>query len=265
MIANISFLYRAKDDNKKTNCETPLALSNITLTIQPGEKVAICGRTGSGKSSLLALLLKILDPLPSTGDQQISIDSTPLDRIDRATLRQRLIALPQDPVFLPDGSTFRANLDPSHVATAAECQTVLESIGLWLFVQERDGLDAPINTGTLSAGQKQLFSLGRALLRRIIRGRSSSHRESGNGNRGILLLDEVSSSVDRETERVMQRTIRTEFKDYTVIAVSHRLDMIMDFDRVVIIDQGRAVEVGNPETLKGVPGSRFGELVEAAT
>lgn len=257
-------LYRAKDDNKRTNCETPLALSNITLTIQPGEKVAVCGRTGSGKSSLLALLLKILDPLPSTGEPQISIDNTPLDRIDRAILRQRLIALPQDPVFLPDGSTFRANLDPSDVATAAECQTVFESIGLWVFVQERDGLDTSINTGTFSAGQKQLLSLGRALLRRIIRDRSS-HRDGGNGNGGILLLDEVSSSVDRETKRVMQRMIQTEFKDYTVIAVSHRLDMIMDFDRVVVMDQGCVVEVGNPDTLKGVLGSRFRELVAAAT
>lgn len=141
---------------------------------------------------------------------------------------------------------------------------MLESIGLWDFVQLRDGLDAPFNTGTFSAGQKQLFSLGRALLRRIIRGRSSSHPGVGNGNGGILLLDEVSSSVDRETERVMQMIIQAEFKDYTVIAVSHRLDMIMDFDRVVVMDQGSVVEVGNPETLKGVPGSRFGELVGAA-
>lgn len=141
---------------------------------------------------------------------------------------------------------------------------MLESIGLWVFVQERDGLDAPVSTGTFSAGQKQLFSLGRALLKRIIRGRSSSHSGAGNGNGGILLLDEVSSSVDWETERVMQMIIRTEFKDYTVIAVSHRLDMIMDFDRVVVMDQGSVVEVGNPETLKGVPGSRFGELVGAA-
>lgn len=114
-----------------------------------------------------------------------------------------------------------------------------------------------MSAGTFSAGQKQLFSLARALLRRRIRSRSSG------GNGGILLLDEVSSSVDQETERLMQEIVRVEFEDYTVIAVSHRLDMIMDFDRVVVMDMGEIVEIGNPEVLKGFPGSHFGELVRA--
>ncbi|EAW21065.1 putative ABC transporter [Aspergillus fischeri NRRL 181] len=252
----------------------PLALKNITLTIHPGEKVAICGRTGSGKSSLLALLLKLLDPLPSTDndhDQEplVLIDNIPLHRIHRATLRQRLIAVPQDPVFLPDGSSFRANLDPTNTATLAECQRVLEAVQLWGFVQERaEGLHAPITAGTLSAGQRQLFSLGRAVLRARIRLRStSSPPEEGSDNQdqgGILLLDEVSSSVDRETERMMQVIIRAEFRHYTIIAVSHRLEMIMDFDRVVVMDRGEVVEVGNPAALKGRAGSRFGELVAVA-
>lgn len=81
---------------------------------------------------------------------------------------------------------------------------------------------------------------------------------------GILLLDEVSSSVDHETERVMQDIIRTEFRHYTVIAVSHRLDMIMDFDRVVVMDTGEIVEVGNPVELAGQSGSRFGDLVRTS-
>jgi ABC-type multidrug transport system fused ATPase/permease subunit len=252
----------------------PLALKNITLTIHPGEKVAICGRTGSGKSSLLALLLKLLDPLPSIDnnhDQEppVLIDNIPLHRIHRATLRQRLIAVPQEPVFLPDGSSFRANLDPTNTATPAECQRVLEAVRLWGFVQERaEGLHAPVTAGTLSAGQRQLFSLGRAVLRAVLRLRStSSCPEEGSDNqdqRGILLLDEVNSSVDRETERMMQEIIRAEFRHYTIIAVSHRLEMIMDFDRVVVMDRGEVVEVGNPAALKGGAGSRFGELVAAA-
>ncbi|GFF55775.1 canalicular multispecific organic anion transporter 1 [Aspergillus udagawae] len=252
----------------------PLALKNITLTIHPGEKVAICGRTGSGKSSFLALLLKLLDPLPSTDnnhdqDPPVLIDNIPLHRIHRATLRQRLIAVPQDPVFLPDGSSFRANLDPTNTATPAECQRVLEAVRLWGFVQERaEGLHAPVTAGTLSAGQRQLFSLGRAVLRAMLRVRSrSSSPEEGSDNQvqgGILLLDEASSSVDRETERMMQEIIRAEFRHYTIIAVSHRLEMIMDFDRVVVMDRGEVVEVGNPVALKGGSGSRFGELVAAA-
>ena len=252
----------------------PLALKNLTLTIHPGEKVAICGRTGSGKSSFLALPLKLLDPLPSSNnnhDQEppIVIDNIPLHRIHCATLRQRLIAVPQDPVFLPDGSSIRANLDPTNTATPAECQRVLEAVRLWGFVQERaEGLDAAITAGTLSAGQRQLFSLGRAVLRAVIRLRSTtSFPREGSDNQnqgGILLLDEVSSSVDRETEQMMQEIIRDAFRHYMVIAVSHRLEMIMDFDRVVMMDRGEVVEVGNPALLKEEAGSRFGELVAAA-
>lgn len=232
-----------------------LALRNINLTIKTGERVAICGRTGSGKSSLIALLLKLLNPTPDTAGNVI-IDNTPLHRINRAALREQIIAVPQEAVFLPDGSTFRANLDPSNVSNLEECQVVLVAVELWKFVQERGGLDAGMSAGTLSAGQRQLMSLGRALLRRFIRARNGS-------DCGILLLDEVSSSVDHETERVMQEIIRVEFKDYTIIAVSHRLDMIMDFDRVVVMDKGEIVEVGNPVVLAGQAETRFGDLVRA--
>jgi ABC-type multidrug transport system fused ATPase/permease subunit len=136
-------------------------------------------------------------------------------------------------------------------------------VDLWPFVQERGGLNAGMSASTFSAGQRQLLSLGRALLRRRIRARNLGPAGGGSDG-GILLLDEVSSSVDGETERVMQDIIRVEFGDYTVIAVSHRLDMIMDFDRVVVMDTGKIVEVGNPMLLAGETGSRFGDLVRAA-
>ncbi|KAK9770744.1 hypothetical protein SCAR479_12535 [Seiridium cardinale] len=197
--------------------DTPsLALRDIHLTIKSGEKVAICGRTGSGKSSLIALLLKLLDPVADTAGNAI-IDGTPLHRISRPALRQRIIAVPQEAVFLPDGSTFQANIDPSDGSTPEECQSVLEAVGFWSFVQERGGLDAGMSAGTLSAGQRQLMSLGRALLRRRIRARNLG-MGGGGSEGGILLLDEVSSSVDHETERVMQDIIKAEFKNYTVIA-----------------------------------------------
>ncbi|KAK2611865.1 hypothetical protein N8I77_005186 [Diaporthe amygdali] len=238
-----------------------LALRDVCLTIDSGEKVAICGRTGSGKSSLIALLLKLLDPTAETRANLI-IDNTPLHRINRPALRQRIIAVPQEAVFLPDGSTFQSNLDPSDVSSPGECQDVLAAVGLWEFVLDRGGLDAGMSAGTLSAGQRQLMSLGRALLRRRMRARNLG-LGGGGSEGGILLLDEVSSSVDHETERVMQEIIKTEFKGYTVIAVSHRLDMIMDFDRVVVMDKGEVVEVGNPMVLAGDENSRFGDLVRA--
>lgn len=243
-----------------------LALRDVTMRIGSGEKVAICGRTGSGKSSLVSLLLKLLDPLPSClsnpSGGEISIDDIPLRSLDRAALRDRIIAVPQETVFLPDGATFTANIDPSGNASLADCEAALVAVGLWNFVAERGGLEAGMNPETLSAGQKQLFSMGRALLRRQLRTAHSSSSGSGTAG-GILLLDEVSSSVDRETERRMQEIIREEFRGYTVIAVSHRLEMIMDFDRVVVMDLGQIIEIGVPRTLAHEIGSRFGELVRA--
>lgn len=227
--------------------------------IRSGEKVAICGRTGSGKSSLVALLLKLLDPLPSDA-ANIVIDETPLNRISRPALRQRIIAVPQEAVFLPDGTTFQANLDPENESTREECGAVLASIGLQAFVQERGGVTAGMNAGELSAGQRQLLSVGRALIRR----RTRTRNLAGVIDRGVLLLDEVSSSVDQETERLIQDIIKTEFSNYTVVAVSHRLDMIMDFDRVIVMDRGAMVEEGNPVELANKVESRFGDLARAS-
>ncbi|KAJ4355481.1 uncharacterized protein N0V89_003497 [Didymosphaeria variabile] len=251
-IKGVSAAYDADEENPS------LALRNINLKVESGEKVAICGRTGSGKSSLVALLLKLLDPLPSN-TQQVLIDDTPLSRIHRPSLRQRLIAVPQEAVFLPDGTTFQSNLDPYDASTPEDCKAVLVAIGLWTFVEERGGLSAGMTAGTFSAGQRQLFSVGRALLRRCIRASSLD----GATDQGILLLDEVSSNVDRQTEIVMQEIIKREFTDYTVIAVSHRLDMIMDFDRVIVMDKGEIVEIGRPIELSSQRGSKFGDLVRA--
>ena len=180
----------------------------------------------------------------------------PLQKIDRSTLRQRLLAVPQEAVFLPDGTSFKENLDPLDNSSLQECQNALESVGLWDFILGKGGLTASMSAGTLSAGQRQLLSLARVLLRR-------RHRSQQGTDGGILLLDEVSSSVDQATEKVMQEIIKTEFERYTVVAVSHRLDMIMDFDEVVVMDKGCIIEVGNPRMLASEAGSRFGELVRA--
>ncbi|KAI1662286.1 putative ABC multidrug transporter [Daldinia decipiens] len=253
-LKGVSASYRAENATEVPS----MALKNIKLEVSSGEKVAVCGRTGSGKSSLVALLMKLLDPVDDTPDR-VFIDNTPLHRVDRTTLRQRIIAIPQDIVFLPDGSTFQENLDPSTVSTAAESRAVIEAVGLWTFVRDRGGLKAGLTASTLSQGQRQLFSLARAILRRRVRARSLGLGGGGTEG-GVLLLDEVSSSVDRETEKVMQKVISVEFKEYTVIAISHHLDMVMDYDRVVVMDKGEIVEVGNPTQLVKQAGTRFGEL-----
>ncbi|KJR86312.1 ABC transporter [Sporothrix schenckii 1099-18] len=273
---NVSATYDdTSSDSSDLRKPPQMVLDNISLTLRAGAKVAICGRTGSGKSSFILLLLRLLDPYApgdggvpekdvSASDQDTSlaadgvfIDGLPLHTIDRPTLRERVIAVPQDAVFLPDGTSFRQNLDPFGAADASMCQAALETVELWPFVQERGGLEAGLAADTLSQGQKQLFSLGRAILRRRVRAAAGL---SGPGS-GILLLDEVSSSVDQKTDRAMQTVIRDEFAGYTVIMVSHRLDMVLaTCDTVVVLDQGRVVETGVPSELVESEGTRFREL-----
>ncbi|KAH8728019.1 putative ABC multidrug transporter [Phaeosphaeriaceae sp. PMI808] len=257
-LIGVSASYGAEEDSDIATAR--LALRNVQLKIKSGEKVAICGRTGSGKSSFILLLLKLLDPRSETATN-ILIDGTPLHRISRPSLRQRIIAVPQEAVFLPEGSTFRENLDPDGMSSDSECQIVLNAVELWDFVQQRGGLNAGMSAVTLSNGQRQLMSIGRALLRRRIRAQISDGAVDG----GILLLDEVTSSVDQATERLIQEIIRTEFSTYTVLSVSHRLEMIMDFDKVVVMDKGEIVEVGKPDVLAQVSGTKFGELVNAGS
>lgn len=242
------------DANSQEETELNLVLRDLELDILPGQKVAICGRTGSGKSTLILLLLRLLDPLSSCSTN-MKIDDVNLHEIDRATLRKRIICIPQEAVFLPDGSSIKANIDPYNAATDAECFTVLNTVRLTNFVHDKGSLNAGMSAEDLSAGQKQLFSLGRAILRRRVRDRGE--KKQG----GLLLLDEVSSSVDRATDRAMQEIIRDEFESYTIVMVSHRLEMVMKyFDRVVVLDKGSVVEDGGPRELVEREGSRFGEL-----
>ncbi|KAI0147838.1 ABC multidrug transporter [Xylariaceae sp. FL1272] len=236
--------------------EPILALKNIKLCIQPGERIAICGRSGSGKSSLLALLLKLLEPSEQTPDA-VHIDNVPLRHLERQVLRQRIIAMPRDTVFLPDGTTFYQNLDPFSDATPEEAISALEAVELWTFVHDRGGLNVAMMPNTLSHGQRQLFSLACVVLRRRLRAR---RRGLGRPEGSVMLLDEVSSGVDRETEKAMQGVIRAEFEAYTVLTVSHRLDMIMEIPRVVVMSKGEVFEVGNPIELAQAARTRFAEL-----
>ncbi|ROV97453.1 hypothetical protein VMCG_06839 [Cytospora schulzeri] len=211
-----------------------LALRDLTMTIEPGQKVAMCGRTGSGKSSVVLLLLRLLDPVtPCTGD--LIIDGVSLRTIDRSTPRQRIIAVPQDPTFFPDGTSLRSNLDPFTAATDKECKAVLEAVGLWPLVSDRGELTAGLTADTLSHGQKQLFSLTGAVLRRRGRARelaaevgdpyvesSASARQAGgaSGSGGVLILDEFTSSVNVETEKTVEEIIWRKSEAYTIIISS---------------------------------------------
>ncbi|KAH7182283.1 putative ABC multidrug transporter [Fusarium flagelliforme] len=255
----VSASYNDDNDDIDRDEATWLALNNVALAVSPGEKVAVCGRTGSGKSSLIALLLKLLDPTLETATN-VEIDGIGLHKINRQVLRRRIIVVPQDAVFLKEKSSFKANLDPFDTADSSACQSVLETVKLWSFVEDCGGLEASMSSAAFSQGQKQLFSLACAVLRRRVRAGQLGYDADVSSEGGILLMDEVSSSVDRETERVMQQVIKDEFTNYTVIAITHRLDMVLDFDTVVVMDKGKVVEKGNPRALSQDSSTRFGDL-----
>lgn len=228
-------------------------LKNINLTIEHGQKIAICGRTGSGKSSLASALFGLLDIRAG----RVLMDDVDITKVSQDDLRSRLVALPQHPFFLP-GTTVRRNLAIGRSGGAtedAELLSALTKVGLKDKFSELatalglvSALDVPLNPAeALTKGQQQLFAFARCLL------------SMGQ----IVVMDEATAALDAVSEALVQRLVREEFKDRTVVAVAHRLGTIMDFDVVVVMDAGRIVEVGNPAELAKKEGGWFHGLVQA--
>ncbi|KAI3876739.1 hypothetical protein MKX03_019508 [Papaver bracteatum] len=223
--------------------DTPLVLQGITCTFEGGHKIGIVGRTGSGKTTLISALFRIVEP--SGG--KIVIDGIDISTIGLHDLRSRLGIIPQDPTLFQ--GTVRYNLDPLSQHSDQEIWEVLEKCQLRDTVQEKkEGLSSLVEQDGVnwSMGQRQLFCLGRALLRRS----------------QILVLDEATASIDNATDSILQRTIRTEFESCTVITVAHRIPTVMDSTMVLAISDGKIVEYDEPTKLMNEEGSLFGELVK---
>ncbi|KID91337.1 ABC transporter, transmembrane domain, type 1 [Metarhizium guizhouense ARSEF 977] len=215
-------------------------LRDVSLTIKGGQRIGICGRSGSGKSSLVSTLFRLLDPHAG----RITIDSIDISTLARHEVRSRLTAIPQEPYLLT--GTIRVNVDPFGRASDEKIIRVLETVGLWKLVQEKGGLDAMMTEGLFSHGQRQLVCLARAMTRESC----------------VLVMDEASSSLDVKTDALFQQVIRSEFAKHTIIAVAHRLDTVVDFDYVAVLDDGVVVEFDAPEELLKRP-SAFRELYES--
>ncbi|KAK9428356.1 P-loop containing nucleoside triphosphate hydrolase protein [Lipomyces doorenjongii] len=207
-----------------------LVLKGINLHIKSGEKVGVVGRTGAGKSSLTLGLFRMIEPAGGF----ISIDGINTSKLGLKDLRQRLAIIPQDSHAFE--GTVRENLDPSSKHTDAELWHVLELSHMKIHIQGMEGrLDAKVNEcgSNFSVGQRQLMSLARALL-------TSSK---------VLVMDEATAAVDVETDQIIQETIRKEFKDRTIFTVAHRLNTIIDSDRIVVLAAGKVMEFDEPEKL----------------
>jgi len=229
--------------------ETPLVLKGLDVTIAGGERVGVVGRTGSGKSSLLLCLLRIVEPELSekdTYEAPLLLDGVDVLRLGLRDLRSKIGIIPQSPVLF--SGTIRSNMDPFDEYSDEDIWTALGKCGMKTAVELMDeGLGSPVAEygENLSQGQRQLLCLGRALLK----------------NCRVLLLDEATSSVDFETDREIQRTIREAFAGSTVLTIAHRVDTIMDSDKILVLSDGVAVEYDSPKQLLASEDSQFSDIV----
>ena len=226
------------------------ALNNISLEIQHGSKVAICGRTGSGKSSLLSTLFRLLE----LDSGSITIDGLDIRHVPLDVLRRRLIAVPQEATVFP--GSLRSNLvsktaGESSLQQSDDQPSSLRSreSGYGSRFPWRGGLDTDTADLALSHGQKQLLCLASAIVRK--------------DSSPILILDEAMSDVDEQTEELMTKLIETEFEHHTVISVVHKLHSVCTFDKIVVLDHGHVAETGTWTELLGMENGKFRDLIES--
>ncbi|KAK3596927.1 hypothetical protein CHS0354_002489 [Potamilus streckersoni] len=218
-----------------------LILKDITVSVKPGEKVGLVGRTGAGKSSLSLALFRLIEPAGG----RILVDGVDVSKIGLHDLRSKLTILPQEPVLF--SGSLRMNLDPHGEHTDSAIWLALEQSHLKSFIDSLPTkLEYECGEGgqNLSVGQRQLICLARSLLKKS----------------KVLVLDEATAAVDMETDDLIQQTIRVEFADCTVLTIAHRLNTVMDYDRILVLDRGGVKEFDSPGSLLSRTDSLFYQM-----
>jgi ABC-type multidrug transport system fused ATPase/permease subunit len=209
----------------------PLALNNVTFSVPQGARLGIVGRTGSGKSTIVQALFRLLE----AENGQIIIDGVDVSKLGLHALRTKMSIIPQSPT-LYSGCSVRENLDMFGLHSDESLRSVLKACHLQHVIDELPGgLDSMVSESgsNFSVGQRQLLCLARAIL---------------NKNK-IIVLDEATANVDKRTDQLLQETLRESFQEGTIIAVAHRLDTIIDFDLCLVLGSGKVLEFGSPEEL----------------
>ncbi|KAK8630776.1 hypothetical protein V6N13_079552 [Hibiscus sabdariffa] len=221
---------------------TPLVLKGITLSINGGEKIGVVGRTGSGKSTLIQVLFRVVEPT----EGKIIIDGIDICKLGLHDLRSRFGIIPQEPVLFE--GTVRSNIDPAGQFSDEEIWKSLDRCQLKDVVASKPGkLDSLVvdNGDNWSVGQRQLLCLGRVMLKRS----------------RLLFMDEATASVDSQTDATVQKIIREEFAACTIISIAHRIPTVMDCDKVLVVDAGKTKEFDKPSRLLERP-TVFAALVQ---
>jgi ABC-type multidrug transport system fused ATPase/permease subunit len=223
----------------------PPALRGVSFSVAAREKVGIVGRTGAGKSTLTLLLFRIVEASSGT----VVVDGRDVTALGLQTLRQCMGIIPQHPLLL--AGSVKHNLDPFQRHSDAEVLGVMAKVGLGPAL-----IDAEVGSGgssALSAGQQQLVSFARLLLRRV----ADPQRVP------IVVMDEPTSNIDKATDATLQKLVRLELKDATVMTIAHRLHTVIDFNRVMVMGAGKVLEFGRPAALLEDTAGELSQMVAA--